>query len=456
MKMTAGFTLPRPMGMVLFVLSGLFLFAPRALAQVDTVVVYENTFTKTGNGSALFEDDLPLTIVPGRRYALQLTNGGHVVTSARVSVGGQEWVGSTEFGSTSGTITRLIDVQTDNFVQVITTGTSGASVTLRVYHEPDSTFKVYGRTDFAYDTTTVSGSRHVDSFVAPVGGGPVFDLRVINGGPAGANRVVSGSLSLNGVTVLQSSDFGAGVATLRRTVTLSGAGTPNLVSTSFATTGSKITVWFTAHDTLPPALTLSAPTESLITMQGSVTVSGNVRDSTYVKLTVNGTVVTPAANGDFSTNVTLAADMIYTIPIIATDAAGHITSMTRHVTRDTRSSTLVITRPTDGAVVTATADTFTVAGYFADSTRTTVTIDGDTILISSGANVGLTRLYHLDIGQNKIAARAIDAVGHVTEVAVHAFRQTGTETPADSTLTGSTATVTGVRLFRESIQFLYT
>lgn len=89
-------------------------------------------------------------------------------------------------------------------------------------------------------------------------------------------------------------------------------------------------------DTVPPALTITSPADGLITNKESLTVSGTTNDatSTPVTVTVNGTPVTVQANGSFSTTITLKSGS-NTITVVATDAAGLKTTVTRTVTLDT-------------------------------------------------------------------------------------------------------------------------
>lgn len=89
-------------------------------------------------------------------------------------------------------------------------------------------------------------------------------------------------------------------------------------------------------DTVPPALTITSPVDGLITNEESLTVSGTTNDvtSTPVTVTVNGTPVTVQTNGSFSTTITLKSGS-NTITVIATDAAGLKTTITRTVTLDT-------------------------------------------------------------------------------------------------------------------------
>ena len=89
-------------------------------------------------------------------------------------------------------------------------------------------------------------------------------------------------------------------------------------------------------DTVPPALTITSPADGLITNEESLTVSGTTNDvtSTPVTVTVNGTPVTVQSNGSFTTTITLKSGT-NTITVVATDAAGLKTTITRTVTLDT-------------------------------------------------------------------------------------------------------------------------
>lgn len=89
-------------------------------------------------------------------------------------------------------------------------------------------------------------------------------------------------------------------------------------------------------DTVPPTLSVTSPTEGLVTNKTSITVSGTTNDATSkpVTVTVNGTSVTVDTNGAFSKSVTLQNGS-NTITVVAKDAAGKTTTVTRHVTLDT-------------------------------------------------------------------------------------------------------------------------
>lgn len=95
------------------------------------------------------------------------------------------------------------------------------------------------------------------------------------------------------------------------------------------------TVTFTI-DTIPPTLTVTNPSEGLITNKPSLVVSGKTDDATSkpVSVTINGTAVSVNTDGTFSKEITLASG-VNTITVIATDKAGKTTTVTRKVTLDT-------------------------------------------------------------------------------------------------------------------------
>ena len=94
-------------------------------------------------------------------------------------------------------------------------------------------------------------------------------------------------------------------------------------------------------DTIPPTLSVTAPADDSVTNNSSCTVSGTTNDTTSSPVTVtvklnNGAAeeVAVAENGSFTKQLTLAAGA-NTITVVATDAAGKSTTVTRTVTLDT-------------------------------------------------------------------------------------------------------------------------
>lgn len=107
------------------------------------------------------------------------------------------------------------------------------------------------------------------------------------------------------------------------------------VSDNDGNTSEAVSISFKV-DTVPPTLVVTAPDEGTYTNQAACEVAGTTNDvtSSPVVLTVNGETVSVDADGSFRTTVTLTEGE-NTITIVATDAVGKSTSITRHVTLDT-------------------------------------------------------------------------------------------------------------------------
>ena len=96
-------------------------------------------------------------------------------------------------------------------------------------------------------------------------------------------------------------------------------------------------------DTIAPSLTVTSPTDGLVTNQSTVTVSGETDDATTrpVTVTVNGSSVTvDPSDSSFSTTVSLVEGS-NTITVVATDTAGNSTTVTRTVILNTAAPTIV-------------------------------------------------------------------------------------------------------------------
>lgn len=95
-------------------------------------------------------------------------------------------------------------------------------------------------------------------------------------------------------------------------------------------------------DTVAPILTINSPANNSITNTAACTVSGTTNDATSspVTVTVNGENVTVGSDGSFSKVITLT-EGDNTITVVATDAAGKSTTVTRTVTLDTGAPSFV-------------------------------------------------------------------------------------------------------------------
>lgn len=120
-------------------------------------------------------------------------------------------------------------------------------------------------------------------------------------------------------------------------------------------------------DTIPPSLSITSPSEGSVTNNPACTVAGTTNDATSspvsVSIKVNSGAATSAtvgSNGAFSKQVTLSEGS-NTITITATDSAGKATTITRHVTLDTKApviqSVVLTPNPVDaGATMVVSAE----------------------------------------------------------------------------------------------------
>jgi hypothetical protein len=113
-------------------------------------------------------------------------------------------------------------------------------------------------------------------------------------------------------------------------------------------------------DTVPPVLTVTNPTEGLVTNKSTVTVTGTTNDvtSSPVTLTINGETTTVNSDGSFSKVVNLTSG-INTITIVSTDSAGKSSTVTRTVRMSTSAPVItyiqIVPNPVD------TGKTFTIS-----------------------------------------------------------------------------------------------
>lgn len=118
-------------------------------------------------------------------------------------------------------------------------------------------------------------------------------------------------------------------------------------------------------DTIPPQLSVTSPTNNLVTKTATLAVSGTTDDATSKPCIVtvqlnNGTAqeVAVGSNGAFSTNLTLI-EGTNTIKVVSTDKAGKSTPITRTVILDTKAPIIGSVKLSKNPV--STGDTFTIS-----------------------------------------------------------------------------------------------
>ena len=168
------------------------------------------------------------------------------------------------------------------------------------------------------------------------------------------------------------------------------------------------------RDTIAPTLTVTTPSNNLVTAAASVTVSGMAADSSGISsVKVNGSAVAVAADGSFSTPVSLSAGN-NSITVVATDAVGNTATVTRTVTQVTSGPALAIMSPAAGMVTNATSVTVTGTVSGSVSLVASVTVNGVAAKIS-GTSWSAT--VPLSEGSNTLSVVATNQVGLATTAA---------------------------------------
>src|SRR6266545_3294656 len=436
---------------VLLLFALMFAASPAFAQSVDTLLVFGPTqyVRLSGGTNTAYTESFGATPTPGRRFILQLVNAtqntGLHLHSFTVRLNGLEVVGSAEF--VDGTaLSKQVELAASNSAVFTLTADQGVRVTVRIVSVPDPTFGVFGPERFT--RAKVNPTR---SFALPAGAGGPFWLVLVNGAGVPAQRADDVYIWLNGVQVVGKPDVSLGVASLTRQVTLLSQN--NLeVRVICKSTDDFITLKFTATDVARPLLTITSPTERLLTALTSVTAAGAVQDATTVHVTVNGTPLAVGTGGSFSGDIALPAEGTNLLQFTATDAAGNHTDSTRTVIRDTRAPVLVVNQPADGAVTTSAS--IAASGTASDSSAFVVTLNGDTLAVGAGGAFSTTRA--LALGSNTLTFVATDVLGHATTVTRSVTRNSaGPTLPPDPSTVAPALDPTGVTTFVDATAFLY-
>lgn len=163
------------------------------------------------------------------------------------------------------------------------------------------------------------------------------------------------------------------------------------------------------QDATPPAVNITQPASGALVNTTSVNVAGAFSDASATAITVNGVAANINGN-NFSANVPVNEGQ-NTLLVVATDAAGNRTEVSRTIVRDTTAPTLSLAQPAQDAVVNS--QQVTVTGAFGDATATSVSVNGVAATLngnSFSASVTLT-----NEGNNTLLVRATDAAGNQSE-----------------------------------------
>jgi|GEM_PF-3156762 len=179
------------------------------------------------------------------------------------------------------------------------------------------------------------------------------------------------------------------------------------------------------RDSAKPNLTVTAPEQNARIPELFTEVTGKVSDTSSVTLTVNGQTAAVASDGSFSHRVTLTSGE-NTLVVVATDALGHVETVTRTVRASGGRPTLVVTSPPEDQVVSSATVTLSGNAKAADPQDTvTVTVAGTSVTVSPSGD--FSHVVSLSAGETRsISIVARDSYGATEEVV-----RTLTRTEAD-------------------------
>ena len=422
--------------------------------SLDTLATYgPRVFTRTGDTVSAYMDDFTAAVDTSRRYVLVVANGApdgtKRVTQCIVSLNAATVVDEQQLTSATPAFSTTVDLVTNNHLDLVLQGPLGSFVTVGVVAVPSGEFRVFGPETFPRASTAPQTVTR--SFDAPADGCAPFTLRLVNGDGLGGARVTSAKVWLNGTQVLKPTDFGSEVATLRRQVSLLAHNTLEVRVAGGPETHFDLSI--TATDCTPPSLTIESPAESLLTNADSVTVTGTVVDRSPTDVRVNGVLATSVTPTGYTARVPLLAEGIDTLTVVATDAAGNHTTLTRTVFRDSQPPALAVNTPPDSLVTTASS--IGVSGTVTDAHTVLLTVNGDTVTTSGGS---FSTSVALALGDNTITVRAQDSAGNASVVsrAVRRNPTGGGNLPPDPSLVATPLDPTSITPFLDGTRFLYT
>ena len=164
-------------------------------------------------------------------------------------------------------------------------------------------------------------------------------------------------------------------------------------------------------DTIAPSLRVVGPSEGAV-VDLPVILTGTVTDATAVVVSVVGETTVPTGSA-WQLELDFLAEQSHALEIVATDAAGNSSSVTRNIVVDFTAPQLVITNPAENILTNqATVD---IAGTVEDSTATLVTVNGMPASVSAGIFSATVALVD---GDNPIQVVATDEGGRSTEASV--------------------------------------
>jgi RHS repeat-associated protein len=398
------------------------LFISQLFSLSNVVIFGPQRFNRTTGAPNEYTVQFALPAGAASPYTMHVvngaTNGSNRVSSATIKLNGSQILGPSDFNQQVGVIDRTVTLIANNVLYVRLASAPGSYLTINISGQGGITIPVLSITQptdgFITKTSPVS-------VVGKVTGTTPITVKA-NGSlmTVSTNGVVSGQVAL-----------------------VEGSNIINFVATD-ATGGNSTVVRKVILDSKPPIVKLTSPINGLITNKTKVTVKGTVTDASKVQVTVNGKQVCIDHHDAFNALVSLA-EGLNTITIVATDAAGNSTNVTRTVTRDDVPPTLTVSEPINGLVTKSSS--ISVKGTVSDITTVTVEVNEVTFTVDkTGSFSGTVTLKE---GKNTLTIEATDAAKNSTTIKRSVIRDTTPPklqvcTPSDNITTGdSVVTVSG-------------
>jgi RHS repeat-associated protein len=413
------------------------LFISQLFAQQpndEWVVFGEKKFAGITGTTKTYTQTFTVPIVNAQSFNLLLVNGSangsYRVTSATVKLNGVTVVSSSECNQQTTSLTKVVTIKSSNTLQVTVNGTTGSYLTITCSKH---LFPIHPIVECVENNgngtyTAHFGYSNDNSYpvTVPVGLLNMFLPLPINRGQ---------------ITVFQ-----PGIQQNVFTVVFNGNPLIWQVRGRIATaTNNPALACSSAVDTTCPNLSVTAPVDGMITSAASVQVSGTVTDASPVTVTINGTAITVDPSGAFNGTAALAEGSNI-ITIIATDAAGNQTTVTRTVTRDSILPTLTVTTPADSTITNQA--NIVVSGTLTDASTTTLTVNGSPVTVGTGG--AFTTQVVLAEGINTLTVIAKDTANNQSTVTRMVIRDTQApiltiQTPTEGQITNQqTINVSGM------------
>ena len=165
----------------------------------DTVIARAVARYSTTGGSQTYASSCTLSVVPARRYLIEVLRptGGVAGSYARVVYDGVEYFGTDDLGAAGELVSRTIVAKAVATLQITVNGWSGFAVDVRIAHVPEPNYSVMGAHTFTRGSGSPTWQTKNFSYANGVPNGP-HTMVIVNGNPDSTLRTQDTEVELNG------------------------------------------------------------------------------------------------------------------------------------------------------------------------------------------------------------------------------------------------------------------